>query len=354
MTVALWAAMALGGLGVIAALVAVAAEHALRPGCSSRSRSSPWCPHRGACRRGSTDSISYAASGRTAVIGHSPYVMTPLALARSGYRVGRQIPFGEIPSSWTTTVSVYGPVATGAEWVAAELGGTSLAQITFWLKLLEALSFCAVIWILDRLLRPIQDEAMRLRAHLLWSVNPLLLWEIVAGGHIDGLAVVFGLLGIVALRARPQHDAAGPAAAGPAAAPAAGPPQRHRWTCRRPRCRVSAARRRRRGRPVRPADRSRGRHQGGIRLVRPGRRRGVPPVAAGAGRRGGGFRGGGIPASLAAGTARPVLLTRTPGSPGTPCTSCSGARPRRHAVQRVEPPAAPGTGCVPAVRGRCV
>ena len=43
---------------------------------------------------------------------------------------------------------------------------------------------------------------MRLRAHLLWSVNPLLLWEIVAGGHIDGLAAAFGLLGIVALRVR--------------------------------------------------------------------------------------------------------------------------------------------------------
>ena len=222
-TVALWAAMALGGLGVIAALVAVA--RGARPPARVLIAFSVIAvvALTAAPAAGSTDSISYAASGRTAVIGHSPYVMTPLALARSGDPVGRQIPFGEIPSSWTTTVSVYGPVATGAEWVAAELGGTSLAHIIFWLKLLEALSFCAVIWILDRLLRPIQDEAMRLRAHLLWSVNPLLLWEIVAGGHIDGLAVVFGLLGIVALRARPQHDAAGPAAAGPAAAPAGGP-----------------------------------------------------------------------------------------------------------------------------------
>jgi len=207
-TVALWAAMALGCAGVIAALVAVA--RGARP------------PARALIAfallavvvltvlpaAGSTDSISYAASGRTAVIGQSPYVMTPLALARSGDPVGRQIPLGEIPSSWTTTVSVYGPVATAAEWVAAELGGTSLAHIIFWLKLLEALSFCAVIWILDRLLRRTGDQAMRLRAHLLWSVNPLLLWEIVAGGHIDGLAVAFGLLGITALRAQPRHDAA--------------------------------------------------------------------------------------------------------------------------------------------------
>ena len=155
---------------------------------------------------GSTDSISYAASGRTAVLGHSPYVMTPLQLARTGDPVGRQIPFREIPSTWTNTVSVYGPVATGAEWIAAELGGTSLPRITFWLKLEEALAFGAVMLILDRMLR--NNPEMRLRAHLLWSVNPLLLWEIVAGGHIDGLAAVFGLLGVAALRSRSQQASA--------------------------------------------------------------------------------------------------------------------------------------------------
>jgi hypothetical protein len=157
---------------------------------------------------GSTDPISYAAGGRTAVIGHSPYVMTPLQLARTGDPVGGQIPFGEVPSSWANAVSVYGPVATAAEWGAAELGGTSLARITFWLKLEEAIAFGAVILALDRLLR--SDPEMRLRAHLLWSVNPLLLWEIVAGGHIDGLAVVFGLLGIAALRARTPQGESGP------------------------------------------------------------------------------------------------------------------------------------------------
>src|SRR5581483_11245758 len=112
--------------------------------------------------------------------------------------VGRQIPAAEIPSSWMNAVSVYGPVATGAEWAAAELGGTSLARITFWLKVEEALAFDLVALALDRLLRP--DPALRLRAHLLWSVNPLLLWEIVAGGHTDGLAAAAGLLGVAALR----------------------------------------------------------------------------------------------------------------------------------------------------------
>jgi hypothetical protein len=202
-TVSLWFAMVLGAAGVIAGLVAVA--RGARP------------PVRLVMifallavvvltvlpPAGSTDAISYAASGRTAVIGHDPYVMTPLQLAQSGDPVGKQIPFAEIPTTWTTTVSVYGPVATGAEWVAAELGGPSLARITFWLKCEEALAFAAVILALDRMLR--SDPGMRLRAHLLWSVNPLLLWEIVGSGHVDGLAAAFGLLGIGALRTRGQQ-----------------------------------------------------------------------------------------------------------------------------------------------------
>jgi len=203
-TMALYVALTLGCAGVIAGLVAVA--RGARPPARAIIAAAflavavvTVLPS-----AGSTDSISYAANGRMAEIGHSPYVMTPLQLRRSADPVGRQIPFGEIPSAWTTTVSVYGPVATGAEWVAAELGGSSLARITFWLKLEEALAFCAVILALDRMLRA--DPAQRLRAHLLWSVNPLLLWEIVASGHIDGLAALFGLLGVTALRAGDEQS----------------------------------------------------------------------------------------------------------------------------------------------------
>jgi hypothetical protein len=46
-----------------------------------------------------------------------------------------------------------------------------------------------------------------LRAHVLWSANPLMLWLIVAGGHIDGVAIAFGLAGVAVLRApRPGTD----------------------------------------------------------------------------------------------------------------------------------------------------
>ena len=203
-TVSLWAAMALGCAGVIAGLVAVArgARPPVRPILAASFLAVAVLTVLPPA--GSTDPISYAASGRTAVTGHSPYVMTPRQLQQSGDPVGRQIPSREIPPSWMNAVSVYGPVATAAEWGAAELGGTSLARITFWLKLEEAIAFGAVVLALDRLLRA--DPEMRIRAHLLWSVNPLLLWEIVAGGHIDGLAAAFGLLGVVALRVDSQRE----------------------------------------------------------------------------------------------------------------------------------------------------
>jgi hypothetical protein len=203
--VSMWIAMIIGCAGVLAGIVA-----------TSRGARLPIGPILGFAfvaiivltvlpAAGSTDAISYAANGRMAVIGHSPYVMTPLQLKDIGDPIGQQL---AIPALWNNTVSVYGPVATAAEWAAAKLGGTSLAHIVFWLKLLEAACFIAVALVLDRLLRG-GDNAMRLRAHLLWTANPLLLWEIVAAGHIDGLPAAFGLLAIVALRGRnPSGSAA--------------------------------------------------------------------------------------------------------------------------------------------------
>jgi hypothetical protein len=50
---------------------------------------------------------------------------------------------------------------------------------------------------MDRSLR--RDPARRLRAHLLWTVNPLLLWVVVASGHLDVLAAAAGLAGLLVL-----------------------------------------------------------------------------------------------------------------------------------------------------------
>jgi alpha-1,6-mannosyltransferase len=204
LTFALWGAVLAGGTGVIAGLVA--ATRGARPPVRVLLAFAAvvvgvltMLP-----AAGSTDILDYAANGRMAATGHSPYVMTPLELKRSGDPIGRWI-----PSTWETNVSVYGPVATAEEWAAAELAGTSMARLTFWLKLWNSIAFGVVALALDRALRA--DPVRRLRGHLLWTVNPLLLWEVVASGHIDGLAAAFGLLGVLILRERPGPGGRRPA-----------------------------------------------------------------------------------------------------------------------------------------------
>jgi hypothetical protein len=152
---------------------------------------------------GSTDSLSYAAYGRIAVLGHNPYVMTPQQLRATGDPIGQQT-----THNWQSDPSLYGPVAIAADWVAAKLGGTNISYIIFWLKLLFALCFGAVALALDRLLR--HDPAARARAHLLWTVNPLMLWAIVAGAHADGLGACLGIFGVLVARAPSPGARVGP------------------------------------------------------------------------------------------------------------------------------------------------
>jgi len=148
---------------------------------------------------GSTDALDYAAYGRLIVLGDNPYVRTPNHLRLLGDPVGRAV-----AAEWRDRVTVYGPLATTEQWAAAELGGNSAARIDFWLKLWGAIAFGAVALALDRMLR--SDPARRARAHLLWSANPLLLWVLLAAGHVDVLAAAVGFLGLVVLSKRGPSD----------------------------------------------------------------------------------------------------------------------------------------------------
>jgi hypothetical protein len=208
---ALWAAVALGGGGVIAGLAAV----------GRGARFPAWLLLGAAlvtvavlavlAPAGSTDSLSYATFGRIAAVGHNPYVMTPDQLDRTGDPIGKLAVL-----IWGRRGSVYGPLATWEERAAAGLGGTSVTQIVFWLKLWNAIVFLGVVLGLDRMLR--SDPARRARAHLLWSVNPLVLWGVVASGHLQGMATAASFFGLAMLRTRrTQTDPAqpGPGPPGP-------------------------------------------------------------------------------------------------------------------------------------------
>jgi hypothetical protein len=191
-TAALWVALLLGAAGVAAGLAAV------RGGWRPPAR---WLVT-GALVAvialavvpaiGSTDMLDYAAYGRIAALHHSPYLMTPEQLRLAHDPVGQLAPW-----FWQNVPSVYGPLATATEWAASELGGSSAALTIFWLKVWNAVAFGVVVLTLDWLTRA--RPAMRARAHLLWSVNPLMLWAVMAGGHVDGLAAGFAVLALAVL-----------------------------------------------------------------------------------------------------------------------------------------------------------
>jgi hypothetical protein len=147
---------------------------------------------------GSTDLLDYAVYGRIAALGHSPYVMTPAQLRHTGDPVGAIAP---VP--WEHDPSVYGPLATVTEKAASELAGSSAARTLFWLKVWAGLAYLLIVAALDRVVR--SDAAQRVRAHLLWSVNPLMLLAVMAGGHVDGLAAAAGVIGLLAFRRVPNR-----------------------------------------------------------------------------------------------------------------------------------------------------
>ncbi len=150
---------------------------------------------------GSTDSLDYAVYGHIAALGHSPYVMTP-----EQYRHLTHLRYSA-PLDYAGDPSYYGPLATAEQLLAAKLAGSSLARTVLWLKLLNALAFAAVAILIDRRFRA--EPAARLRAHLIWTCDPLLIWTLIASGHLDVLAGAFGVAGLLLIDALTARRAAG-------------------------------------------------------------------------------------------------------------------------------------------------
>jgi hypothetical protein len=147
---------------------------------------------------GSGDVASYAAYGRIAALGHNPYTFTPAMLPLGGNN-----PYTEIVSpQWQSTASVYGPVATWMHLFAAVIGGAR-PWLTIWvLMIMGGAAFLATGYVL---LRTAENPV---RAVLLWVANPLLIVELVMGGHLDVFLALAAIAAIVTARrcTRPWHD----------------------------------------------------------------------------------------------------------------------------------------------------
>jgi hypothetical protein len=153
---------------------------------------------------GSSDAASYAAYGRIAALGHNPYTYLPSQLP-GGAGTNPTNPYTILVSPyWRTTPSVYGPVATWTQQLAAEIGGTR-AWLTLWvLMIMMGVAFILTGYILLR------TAANPVRAVLLWVANPLIIVELVIGGHLDSLLALFAIAAIVVSRrcTKMWHDVA--------------------------------------------------------------------------------------------------------------------------------------------------
>lgn len=141
----------------------------------------------------SGDPVFYAAYGRIAELGRDPYVTRPIQSLPPWDSIRSVIRHYPVDPP-----SRYGPLATLSEAAASKLAGDSLARTIFWLKAWNAAAYLTLILVLDRLVR--SDTARRARVHLLWSLNPLMLFFLMADGHNDVLAVAAGAVAVLTVR----------------------------------------------------------------------------------------------------------------------------------------------------------
>jgi len=142
---------------------------------------------------GSGDHLNYAAYGRMVTLGVNPYTHGATDLPGDPIADAVEEPWREEPS-------VYGPVATALQAVASWIGGDSVRLTMFVLALFNAAAFIVTGLLVDRFTR--HDPRRRLRAALLWTANPLLLYHLVAGMHVDTLAIACMVAALLA-RGRP-------------------------------------------------------------------------------------------------------------------------------------------------------
>ncbi|MEO5878046.1 MAG: hypothetical protein ABIS86_11215 [Streptosporangiaceae bacterium] len=134
---------------------------------------------------GSADHLNYAGYGHMVVTGHDPYTTTATGLGDE--------PYGRAIQEWRDAPSIYGPIITAQQALAARIGGDSVRATVLALSLTNALAFAAVALLLYF---RTGDPQARLRSVLLWTLNPLLLFPLVSGAHNDVLGIAAAVLAL--------------------------------------------------------------------------------------------------------------------------------------------------------------
>jgi hypothetical protein len=138
---------------------------------------------------GSADPLSYAADGRLWATGHDPWTTSPAQdAAHDPVEQAVEVPWQHVPS-------VYGPLVTAEQAAASKIAGTNIALTVLLLDIVGGAVFIGAGLLLHRMAG---DEAGKLRAAFLWTANPLLWLQLVAGAHLDVLAAGAVLVAVAA------------------------------------------------------------------------------------------------------------------------------------------------------------
>lgn len=136
------------------------------------------------------DITSYLAYGQEAASGINPYTAGPQSPG-----VPPDPIIEAVDSPWQTTPSIYGPGFTWISTVIAHVAGADGHIAATSTRLLMTGAFILTGLILSAVSR---TEAARRRAAAMWSANPLMIYALVAGAHVDALAAL-GIVGSLVL-----------------------------------------------------------------------------------------------------------------------------------------------------------
>ena len=142
---------------------------------------------------GSSDTASYAAYGRIAAQGGNPYRTNPVAWL--GYHSAYTEAVGTM---WKKQSSVYGPFATVIQSFGAAVGGPHVTTTIWVLMILNGAVFIGVGYLL---LKTSDDPV---RATLFWTANPVLIQQLVSGGHLDTFVAAAAICAIQVARRVPD------------------------------------------------------------------------------------------------------------------------------------------------------
>lgn len=141
---------------------------------------------------GSSDTASYAAYGRIADQGGNPYLSSPAAWL--AHHPGYLPYYRLVGGPWTKQRSVYGPLATAVQRFAASIGGANAATTIWILMILNGAVFLGV----GLLLMKTSDDPVR--ATLFWTANPVIIQQLVSGGHLDTFVAAAAICSIQVAR----------------------------------------------------------------------------------------------------------------------------------------------------------